>query len=302
MKNNSPSHLYTARELFHTIGGAMRNGRINRNADNYASMRSSVEARLDLYDAAVIHPLSLESINPLWTTSCDERGTAYKMYESQPNLIQEIRNDLMRINGNGCRYKCPLCEVNNVKHLDHYVPREKMPEFSVHPQNLIYICSDCNENKSTKWLDANGFREIINVYYDRLPDMDILVCKVDSLVNNMPWAKLTENPSIKNHVVGMRELRTLRVLKIDILYEEKVNDLLQSKCLEALNQVLYLKEKEGKSIDQAWQYLHTCYLESLKMTKDIVNRMALQGMCDSKIIKTWLDVTSDDIIRRQRSI
>ena len=289
MKNNSPSTKYAAKDLFNTIGGGMHNGPKHRNADNYASMKTRIESQIDRYDAAVAaNPITLETIQPLWTTKCSERTTAHNMYESGHDLIQEIRNDLMQINGGGGMYKCPLCEVNEVYHLDHYIPRDKMPEFSVHPSNLIYLCKDCNEMKDTKWLDGAGERIVFNAYYDKISGKEILICKVNTIVDGMPRAEIVENTSIQHNDESSRELSTLKSLGIDKMYERKVNDMLQSQCMLTIVQVRLAMEN-GQSFDEAWSVLRQSYLNVLARPLDVISRLTYKGMSNSPVMRNWLE-------------
>lgn len=289
MKNNNPSTKYAAKDLFNTIGGGMHNGPKHRNADNYASMKTRVESQIDRYDEAVAtNPITLETIQPLWATKCTERTTAHNMYESRPDLIQDIRNDLMQINGGGGKYKCPLCEVNDVYHLDHYIPREKMSEFSVHPSNLIYICRDCNEIKDTMWLDGAGKRIVFNAYYDRISGKELLLCLVDTIVDGMPRAVIVETPSIEHNDDSLRELSTLKSLGIDKMYERKVNDMLQSQCGLAIEQVR-LAMGNGQSIDEAWGELRQSYLNVLARPLEVISRLTFKGMANSSVMRDWLE-------------
>ena len=271
----------------------MRNGKKHQNALNYASIKTRVESQLDRYDKAVANnPITLEVINPLWTAKCDESVTAHDMYTSKPDLIQNIRNDLMKINGGGKIYKCPLCEVNEVYHLDHYIPREKMPEFSVHPLNLIYLCHDCNEIKDTLWLDEAGNRIIFNAYYDSPSGKQLLVCNVDSVVNSLPWADIVENMAIVHNQVSLRELSTLKSLGIDKMYERRVNELLQTQCRLAIERVRLFLEN-GMGIDAAWNLLQESYIKTLHGPLDVISRLTLQGMVNSTIMRDWLETSKD---------
>lgn len=267
----------------------MHNGPKHRNADNYASMKTRVESQIDRYDAAVANnPITLETIQPLWATKCGERTTAHNMYESRPDLIQDIRNDLMQINGGGGKYKCPLCEVNDVYYLDHYIPREKMSEFSVHPSNLIYICRTCNEIKDTMWLDDAGKRIIFNAYFDRLSGKELLLCVVETIVDGIPRAEIVETPSIQHNDESLRELTTLKSLEIDKMYERKVNDMLQSQCMLAIEQVR-LAMRNGQSIDEAWSGLRQSYLNVLARPLEVISRLTYRGMANSSVMRDWLE-------------
>lgn len=295
MKNSSPSTLYAAKVLFNTIGGGMHNGPKHKNADNYASMKTRVESQIDRYDAAVANnPITLEAIQPLWTSKSAESKTAHDMYTSRPDLIQNIRNDLMRINGGGQKYKCPLCEVNDVYHLDHYIPREKMSEFSVHPLNLIYICKDCNEIKDTKWLDPAGNRIVFNAYYDRISGEELLICDVNTIVDGMPWAEIVDNPAIQHNNESLRELSTLKSLEIDKMYERRVNDMLQSQCGLAIEQVRLIMTT-GLSVDDAWRILQHSYLNALTRPLDMISSLTYKGMANSSVMRDWINAEVENM-------
>lgn len=266
----------------------MHNGPKHKNANNYASMKGRVESQINRYDAAVANiPITLEAIQPLWASKCAESTTAHDMYTSKPEMIQNIRNDLMKINGGGKIYKCPLCEVNDVKHLDHYIPREKMPEFSVHPKNLIYICHNCNEIKDVMWLDNAGKRIIFNAYYDKLSGKALLVCVVNKIVNGMPWADVVENAALIHNDESLRELSTLKSLEIDKMYERKVNDMLQSLCGLAVAQARIFVNS-GMSIGKAWDLLRSSYVDTMNSQQDVISRLTYQGLAGSTVMKGWL--------------
>jgi len=69
---------------------------------------------------------------------------------------------------------CPLCRISEAFHLDHFLPKESFPEFSIFSRNLIPACAKCNTLKGT---DATG--QFIHCYYDNLPRRHFLVAEVD---------------------------------------------------------------------------------------------------------------------------
>ena len=40
--------------------------------------------------------------------------------------------------------KCPVCGINDISQLDHYLPKSRYPLLSVTPANLVPLCSTCN--------------------------------------------------------------------------------------------------------------------------------------------------------------
>lgn len=43
--------------------------------------------------------------------------------------------------------RCPFCGISELSTLDHYLPKELYPEFSVFPKNLVPSCAVCNTRK-----------------------------------------------------------------------------------------------------------------------------------------------------------
>lgn len=70
--------------------------------------------------------------------------------------------------------KCQYCGVNIPNTFDHYLPKSVFPELSTHPHNLLPCCAQCNQEKGNAWIDADGIRFFINLYYDHLPEVQYL--------------------------------------------------------------------------------------------------------------------------------
>jgi hypothetical protein len=83
--------------------------------------------------------------------------------------------------------KCQFCGIEIISTYDHYLPKEKFPEFSVHALNLIPCCNTCNNKKRAVFLTQLGERAIINIYYELIPDDQYLFSKIE-LENGVPVA------------------------------------------------------------------------------------------------------------------
>jgi hypothetical protein len=84
--------------------------------------------------------------------------------QNQPG--REYYNLLMKAPRN---HLCPLCGYRPVDSLDHYLPKEKFPVFSVTPINLIPACMGCNKKKFTD-KPTNAEEEFIHPYFDDIED------------------------------------------------------------------------------------------------------------------------------------
>lgn len=60
---------------------------------------------------------------------------------------------------------CPLCGVNTVSSLDHYLPQSRYASFVVLPINLVPACADCNKFKLAKVPKALQ-DQTLHPYYD----------------------------------------------------------------------------------------------------------------------------------------
>lgn len=71
--------------------------------------------------------------------------------------------------------RCPFCGISESSTLDHYLPKERYPEFSVFPKNLVPSCAVCNTQKRDRILDAGtNVRMFLHPCYDPIPDMAFL--------------------------------------------------------------------------------------------------------------------------------
>ncbi|MDQ4419035.1 hypothetical protein OOT33_01050 [Sphingobium sp. DEHP117] len=74
--------------------------------------------------------------------------------------------------------RCPFCGIGESSTLDHYLPKEKHPEFSVFPINLVPSCAVCNTRKRDRILDeGTNVRMFLHPCYDVIPDMAFLAVR-----------------------------------------------------------------------------------------------------------------------------
>lgn len=90
--------------------------------------------------------------------------------------MKTLRGDLLR---RVSVARCPFCGISESSTLDHYLPKEQYPEFSVFPKNLIPSCAVCNTRKRDRVLDGGtNVRMFLHPCYDLVPDMAFLVVRV----------------------------------------------------------------------------------------------------------------------------
>lgn len=128
-------------------------------------IRSKVKNRYDDYDH---HANVLENIPvSVITGVCSD--ALIKCYTSKTEEMSTLRDELLYPELEDFD-ECPFCGIGEPTTLDHYLPKEEFPEFSVLSKNLIPICGVCNSNyKGRNWIE-NGNRLFLHTYYDQFPD------------------------------------------------------------------------------------------------------------------------------------
>lgn len=121
--------------------------------------------------------------------------------------IQELRNGSIRI--------CPACgNLSTPETLDHYLPKDKYPEYATLPENLAPMCDKCQREKSSKTLDSQGLKMFIHPYFDHIPDNISLLKVTISEPFVSPKVKLTANPLIGTQMLPIVS-RHIDHLKLD---------------------------------------------------------------------------------------
>lgn len=64
---------------------------------------------------------------------------------------------------------CPACgEEGTPNTLDHYLPKDKFPEFSIHLKNLVPMCDICQGIKLESFIDSGGQKRFLHPYFDAI--------------------------------------------------------------------------------------------------------------------------------------
>jgi hypothetical protein len=127
-------------------------------------VRSGINARYKEYMA---HEPNLEAL-PLSDINVFCADALVKCYSSRTKSLDSLRDKLLYPDVNDFD-ECPFCGIGEPSTLDHYLPKEEFPEFSIFSKNLIPICSPCNSSyKGAKWIE-NGERLFIHTYFDIFP-------------------------------------------------------------------------------------------------------------------------------------
>ena len=84
---------------------------------------------------------------------------------------------------------CAYCLLLPRETIDHYIPQQEYPAYSILVQNLIPCCSECNETKNDFWRSTRG-RLFLHFYNDTIPNTQFLYGNL-SFANNLPVISYT---------------------------------------------------------------------------------------------------------------
>jgi len=121
----------------------------------------------------------------------------------------------------GC---CVSCGIGEADQLDHFLPQEHFPEYSIMHKNLIPICGTCNEIKSD--YIPGETKNYFHPMFDKLPDEAFLACQIN-YESNIPTSNFSIIPKFHTSIINKHfldlELKS-RLEKKAIIYFVQLKD------------------------------------------------------------------------------
>lgn len=130
----------------------------------------------DCYSSYETNKDKLENISPYPSFNISQKEALLHCYTGNTKKVKSLKNAIISSQNIYYRTKCAYCGIGDSKYMDHYLPKDDFPEYSIHSYNLVPSCSYCNEKKSKLFLDADGVRKIFNPYFELIEDIPILKC------------------------------------------------------------------------------------------------------------------------------
>ncbi|WP_180132192.1 HNH endonuclease [Acinetobacter sp. YH12057] len=131
------------------------------------SRKKNVNELITLKDSLAISYSGYESlilqyqIKPAVSQYSQHKDLLHSYYNSAP---KELNKSLVnRRNNHGLLY-CPYCgDPKKPDTLDHFIPKDDWPEFSIFPNNLVPQCRECTPIKGTKYFcDISNISNFFN--------------------------------------------------------------------------------------------------------------------------------------------
>ncbi|WP_247458982.1 HNH endonuclease signature motif containing protein [Bradyrhizobium sp. 153] len=95
------------------------------------------------------------------------------LYESQSSSQRIVKIRQMQLKS------CPMCGSSVTGTVDHYLPKEDFPEFSVMAANLVPACSHCNSGKKGRTFRGTSRNErFLHPYFDSLAGQPLWLTRI----------------------------------------------------------------------------------------------------------------------------
>lgn len=198
-----------------------------------------------------LKPCCLEEVMPHYDDK-ETQNKLYNLYNRQRKYMQRVWESVAK--KDGVLQMCPICGVKHVSDWDHYIPRSVMPEYSIHVQNLIPTCGDCNGDKHEEWLE-NGKRIFFNAYYDEAIDLS----KVLQVSVSVSCGSPAVSVKLKDYVKGEPEciritISTIKRLRlIESYWQEKASEVMKYCVKQCVKRIGVRRTREPNvNIAEMW--------------------------------------------------
>lgn len=122
------------------------------------------------------------------TFTDDEKTALHHLYGSQTETAKKIVDSISKIQLQTQAGCCVSCGIGDADQIDHFLPQEHFPEYSIMHKNLIPICGTCNEIKSSNIPGTT--KNYFHPMFDKLPDEPFFSCQI-IYVNNIPTSNFS---------------------------------------------------------------------------------------------------------------
>ncbi|OCL99589.1 hypothetical protein AAX29_00634 [Aliarcobacter thereius] len=243
------------------------------NANYFSNYQSNWLSRYNEYITNSGNPENILDSN----IATEHKNKFINLYEKKPNsigieIIKPLNKHELSL--------CPFCsEAGKPNTLDHFLPKNTYPEFSILSKNLVPACDACQKinAKGSKVFNLKGKRLFLHPYYDIPLDIEIFKIKILKPFETGHKYKLFINKDLLDKNLRKIAIRHIRTLNIHNRFKE-----------------FYSKEYLRKK-DLIKDIINICTITELSKVKEIVNSFYLKeksvgiNYWDTIIYKAFLD-------------
>ena len=170
------------------------------------------------YDAYLDNKTTLEKVNPDMRILPKHKTELINVYESKPAALQRALDKLTAKMPLGLSGKCVYCLLSEANTFDHYLNKDRYPEYSIFVPNLLPVCTWCNSYKcATPAIDSKGVHHFIHNVFDILPTVPYLFYDIEvrnhALIVKKIRLDFSLDPTNKLNEVIKRQYRKLHLIE-----------------------------------------------------------------------------------------
>ncbi|MFM7859411.1 MAG: hypothetical protein ACKO96_47680 [Flammeovirgaceae bacterium] len=106
----------------------------------------------------------------------EEKRAMHHLYDSQTATAKLITAEVTRTYLLSLSGFCVSCGFGDADQIDHFLPQEHFPEFSILHKNLLPICGTCNEIKGENIPGMT--KDYLHLMFDSIPNEEFLLCRI----------------------------------------------------------------------------------------------------------------------------
>jgi 5-methylcytosine-specific restriction endonuclease McrA len=160
---------------------------------------------------------------------------------------------------------CPACgEEGSPNTLDHYLPKERYPEFSILPHNLLPMCDTCQASKGAQTVDALNRRMFIHGYYDEFVDRQIVDLRIGTPFNAPASISLEPTEAlaqadadlVRRHLEGLKIVsRYHRFFRSEYLHLLRIVNMMRDNGQETVTFLRTFRDGERLRSVNSWRHV-----------------------------------------------
>lgn len=161
------------------------------NAQFFTGIKADWKARVQAYLAANGDPAVIQP----WPAVLPHAQKFHNLYSHpaegsiQEPVLVSLRSRELQL--------CPTCgEDGTPNTLDHYLPKQTYPEFSITACNLVPMCDICQGEKLADTVNAANERLFLHPYFDHFIDQQVLHLEIGQPYHAPATIRLTPHPGL----------------------------------------------------------------------------------------------------------
>lgn len=184
----------------------------------------------------------------------NEKKALTSLYGSKTKTAKVVVDEVINVLNPNHSDSCLYCGIGEIDQIDHYLPQEHFPEFSILHKNLIPICGTCNEIKGSNIPGMHG-KDYLHLIYDILPIENIFDCTI-TFNNQVPSISYAILPKFTNSILNTHFTELQLKERIE---KKSVQYCLQIKALKEQFGSIYANDELTRDLNKLSAFFGTYY-------------------------------------------